>query len=46
MIDFNNSIPEVFNRTGHGLTENIIAWANVEPVLHPEFFGQDSTYIY
>ena len=34
------SMPEVFNKTGHGLTDIVIAWAEFKPVLHREFFGQ------
>ena len=39
------SMHEVFNKTGHGLTGIIIAWAKFKPVLHPEFFGRKGTYI-
>ena len=35
-----------FNKTGHGLTDIIIARAEFKSVLHPEFFGQNGTYIY
>ena len=31
------SMHEVFNKTGHGLSGIIIAWAKFKPVLHPEF---------
>ena len=40
------SMPEVFTKTGHGLTDIIIVWAEFKPVLHPEFFGQNVKYIY
>ena len=29
---------EIFNKTGHGLTDIAIAWEKFEPVLHPEYF--------
>ena len=32
------SMLEVFNKTGHGLTDIIIAWDEFNPVLHPDFF--------
>ena len=32
------SMPEVFNKTGHGLTDIIIAWDDFKPVLHPDLF--------
>ena len=32
-------MPEVFNKTGHGLTDIVIAWDEFKAVLHPEFFG-------
>ena len=31
-------MPEVFNKTGHGLTNIIIVWDEFKPVLHQEFF--------
>ena len=31
-------MPEVFNKTGHGLTDIVIAWDEFKAVLHPEFF--------
>ena len=31
------SMPEVFNKTGHGLTD-ITASAEFKPMLHPELF--------
>ena len=34
------NMPEVINKTGHGLTDIIIAWAEFKPVLHPETFGE------
>ena len=30
------NMPEVFNKTGHGLTNIIIALDEFSPVLHPE----------
>ena len=32
------SMPEVFSKTGHCLTDIMIARAEFKPVLHPEFF--------
>ena len=32
-------MPEVFNKTGHGLTDIVIAWDEFKAVLHPEFFA-------
>ena len=32
-----HSMPEVFNKTGHGLTDIIIAWDEFNPVLQPNF---------
>ena len=32
-------MPEVFNKTGHGLTDIVIAWDEFKAVLHPELFG-------
>ena len=29
---------EVFNKTGHGLTDIIIAWDEFKPVLYPDIF--------
>ena len=43
---FPYSMPEGFNRPGHGLTDIVITWAKFKPVLHPEFFEQNGTYIY
>ena len=34
------NMPEVFNKTGHGLTDIVIAWDEFKAVLHPEFFGE------
>ena len=34
------NMPEVFNKTGHGLTDIAIAWDEFKAVLHPEFFGE------
>ena len=31
-------MPEVCNETGHGLTNIVIAWDKLKPVLHPELF--------
>ena len=39
-------MPEVFDNTGHSLTDIIIVWDEFKPVLHPEFFTHNSTYIY
>ena len=37
---------EVFNKTGHGLTDIIIAWDEFKPVLYPDVFCvYNSTYI-
>ena len=35
------SMLEVFNKTGHGPTDIIIAWAEFKPVLYQEVFGQE-----
>ena len=32
------NMPELFNKTGHGLTDIVIAWDEFKAVLHPEFF--------
>ena len=32
------SMPEIFNKTGHGLTDITIFLAEFNPVLHPDFF--------
>ena len=32
-------MPEVSNKTGHGLTDIVIAWDEFKAVLHPEVFG-------
>ena len=32
-------MPEAFNKTGHGLTDIVIAWDEFKADLHPEFFG-------
>ena len=32
------NMPEVYHKTGHGLTGMIIAWDEFKPVLHPECF--------
>ena len=40
-------MPEVFNKTGHGLTDIVIAWDEFKAVSHPEFFwGNKGNYIY
>ena len=31
-------MPELFNKTGQGVTDIVIAWDEVKPVLHPEYF--------
>ena len=38
-------MPEVFNKTGLGLTDIIIARGEFKPVLHPELFGGIIIYI-
>ena len=44
------NVPEVCNKTGHGLTNIIIAWDEFKPVLQASpaasFFRNSSTYIY
>ena len=40
------SMYEFFNKTGHGLTDIIVVWAEFKPVFQQEFFGQNGTYIY
>ena len=32
------NMPKVFNKTGHGLTDIVIAWDEFKPVLHTEYF--------
>ena len=32
-------MPEVFNKTGHGLIDIVIARDKFKAVLHPKFFG-------
>ena len=39
-------MPEVFNKTGHGLTDIIIAWDEFKALLHPEFLGEIRLVIY
>ena len=34
------NMPEVFNKTGHGLTDIAIAWDEFKPVLYPEYFWE------
>ena len=34
------NMPELFNKTGHGLTDIVIAWDEFKPVLHPEYFWE------
>ena len=33
-------MPEIFNKTGHGLRDIVIAWDEFKAVLHPELFGE------
>ena len=33
-------MPEIFNKTGQGLTDTVIAWDEFKVVLHPELFGR------
>ena len=40
------NMPGIFNKTEHGLTDIITAWAEFKPVRHQEYFGQNGTYIY
>ena len=35
-----SNMPEVFNKTGHGFTNVIVAWDKFKSLLHPEFFGK------
>ena len=39
-------MPEFYDKTGHGLTDIMIASAKFKPVLHPVLFGQNDKYIY
>ena len=32
------TMPELFNKTGHGLTDIVITLDEFKPVLHPEYF--------
>ena len=34
------NMPDVFNKTGHGLTDIVIAWYEFKLVLHPEYFWE------
>ena len=34
------NMSEVFNKTGHGLSDIIIAWAEFKPLLHPVFWAE------
>ena len=34
------NLAEVFDKTGHGLTETVFAWDEFKPVLHPEDFWE------
>ena len=34
------NIPEVFNKTGHGLTDIVIVWDEFNPVLTPDNFWE------
>ena len=34
-------MPEIFNKTGHGLTGITVIQAKIKSVLHPEFFYAD-----
>ena len=40
------NIPEVFNEIGHGLTDIVTALDEFKPVLTPECFWNNDTYIY
>ena len=31
------NMPDVFNKTGHGLIDIVIGWYEFKPVLHPEY---------
>ena len=34
------NMPELFNKTGHGVTDIVIAGDEFKPVLHPEYFWE------
>ena len=34
------NMPEFFDKTGHGLTDIVIAWDKFKPVLQPEYFWE------
>ena len=34
------NMPDVFNKTGHDLTDIVIAWYEFKPVLHSEYFWE------
>ena len=34
------NMPELFYKTGHGLTDIVIAWDEFKPVLHLEYFWE------
>ena len=34
------NMPEVFNKTGYGLTDIVIVWDEFKPVLHPDSFWE------
>ena len=35
-----HNMPVVSNKTGHGLTDIVIAWDKFKPALHPEYFWE------
>ena len=39
------NVPQVFNKTGHGLTDIIISWDEFKPVLHLETFLEKTVHI-
>ena len=39
-------LPEVFNKTGHGLTDIVTARDEFKPVLNPEYLGNNGAYMY
>ena len=34
------NMPELFNKTGNGLADIVIAWDEFKPVLQPEYFWE------
>ena len=35
-----HTMPELFKKTGHGLTDIVITCDEFKPALHPDYFGE------